>query len=372
MIASECANLEVLDVRGSRIQVTDAGFAEFVKIATTMKKNKKRCGDKLKSLNVTRCNLSQQSLPAMAKLEALAELKISTNILDDVHFPEGGGSLEPVVLYANDSKDNSNGAMRLALASVKEITVENDNSFPFISINNIMTLLRHAFPYAKNIALVNCIACELHVTLTQHPANITFMRETIHTLDLVSADYFNFPRLVYPCPNLESLHIEKPSNDVFNVDQHNIPILYDNTVPFGNLKCLKLSRISLTNLSHFLSRSRNLKKFKVTNIGRRERPKWTDERVRQILPCDSVPHLEEFHVSCLPNEGYSTTESHRYLHLTKATIQYLTGNFRDLKSIEGIESWTPSECHEVALSSVLNSNTEPASSDGKTFAIVSF
>ena len=66
-----------------------------------------------------------------------------------------------------------------------------------------------------------------------------------------------------------------------------------------NLSCLlyqfqvlRLSRISLTNLTHFLSRSSNLRSFKVTNIGRRERPRWTDERIKQILPPDSVPMLQ--------------------------------------------------------------------------------
>ena len=114
--------------------------------------------------------------------------------------------------------------------------------------------------------MTNCIACELHVTLTQQPTNITYMRQHIHTLELISADYFIFPRLVYPCPNLETLHIEKPTNDVFNIDAQNVPFLYGNTVPFINLKHLKLSRISLTNLSHFLSKSSNLKRFKVIII----------------------------------------------------------------------------------------------------------
>ena len=111
----------------------------------------------------------------------------------------------------------------------------------------------------------NCIwfSFQLHVTLNQQPTNLTYMRQHIHTLELISADYFIFPRLVYPCPNLESLNIEKPTNDVFNIDAQNVPFLYGNTVPFINLKHLKMSRISLTNLSHFLSKSSNLKRFKV-------------------------------------------------------------------------------------------------------------
>ena len=45
--------------------------------------------------------------------------------------------------------------------------------------------------------------------------------------------------------------------------------------------------------------------------------------------------MQDFHVSCLPNEGLSTVESHRYLHLTKATIQYLTENFACMRRIAG-------------------------------------
>ena len=67
-------------------------------------------------------------------------------------------------------------------------------------------------------------------------------------------------------------------------------------------------------LIQFLSKSNALKTFKVTNIGRRERPRWTDCRIRQILPQGSLPELEEFHVSCLPNEGLSTVENHRYYY----------------------------------------------------------
>jgi len=79
----------------------------------------------------------------------------------------------------------------------------------------------------------------------------------------------------------------------------------------------------------------------VTNIGRRERPRWTDERIRQILPPDSVPNLEDFHVSCLPSEGFSTSDTHRFLHLTRATVLYLAENFKRLRSVGGVESWAP-------------------------------
>ena len=87
-----------------------------------------------------------------------------------------------------------------------------------MSVNQVLAHLKQMFPNALHVSLRNCIACELHVTLTQHPSNISYMRQYIHTLELMSADYFNFPRLVYPCPNLEMLHIEKPTNDIFNTE----------------------------------------------------------------------------------------------------------------------------------------------------------
>ena len=49
-----------------------------------------------------------------------------------------------------------------------------------------MASMRCVFPHARHVELTNCIACELHVTLTQQPTNITYMRQHIHTLDLVS------------------------------------------------------------------------------------------------------------------------------------------------------------------------------------------
>ena len=62
-------------------------------------------------------------------------------------------------------------------------------------------------------------------------------------------------------------------------------------MPFKNLKVLRLSRISLTNLTQFLSKSQGLKTFKVTNIGRRERPRWTDCRIMQVRNRDIVVQL---------------------------------------------------------------------------------
>ncbi len=74
----------------------------------------------------------------------------------------------------------------------------------------------------------------------------------------------------------------------------------------------------------------------------------------QILPPDSVPQLEEFHVSCLPSEGFSTSDTHRFLHLTRSTVLYLAENFPRLRLIGGVESWAPRDCDAEALQALLN------------------
>ncbi len=250
VIALYCTNLEVLNMKGSRGAVTDAGFSTYVKVASASAKAK------MTQLDVSRCMLTQQALVYLQALTGLRDLKVSTRIMDDINYSCDGTSV------VQTESGETVGLESVALPSVRSITVENENAVQ-VSINKVMSYMKHVFPHAEHVALTNCIACELHVTLTQQPTNITYMRQHIHTLELISADYFHFPRLVYPCPNLESLHIEKPTNDVFNIDAQNVPILYGNTVPFINLKNLKLSRISLTNLTHFLSKSSNLRQFKV-------------------------------------------------------------------------------------------------------------
>jgi len=350
VIAKDCTNLEVLNVKGSREQVSDRGFVGFVDSMTAAAKAK------LWQLDVTRCMLSQLILATghLGQLTGLRDLRISTRVLDEISVGVG-------VSQGGVSGDLGTVSASAVMPAVTSVTVEHDNIVQ-VSVNQVLVFLRHLFPYARHVALRNCIACELHVTMTQQPSNITYLRQHIHTLELISADYFNFPPLVYPCPNLEALHIEKPTNDVFNVEQQmNAPMEDMNNrrqmnAPFENLKVLRLSRISLTNLTQFLSRLNHLKSFKVTNIGRRERPRWTDQRIRQILPVGSVPLLEDFHVSCLPNEGLSTVENHRYLHLTKETVRYLTENFRHLKRIAGIETWNPRNCQRESLNLVLSSD----------------
>ncbi len=44
----------------------------------------------------------------------------------------------------------------------------------------------------------------------------------------------------------------------------------------------------------------------------------------------------------------------RFLHLTKATVQYLVENFAHLRAICGVESWAPRDCDRESLSAMLN------------------
>lgn len=267
--------------------------------------------------------------------------------------------------------------------------------------------LRRLFPCVKDVKLRNCVACELYVTLSQTPGgsssrsnDVAFLARFLHTLDLVSPDNASsFPssssggrrgsnsrRLNCPFPNLESLHIEKPNNLIFCVRDDDADGAgrssgedsldedscdddsYDEgqqLVVFENLKVLRLSRITLSNFPGFLARSRKLRRIKVTNVGKRERTRWTDDRVRALIPPDAVPNLEEIHLSCLPSEGggagpgtgqgaaaaASTSSSApprrtanknlSYLQLTSATVQYFVDHFPKLRRISGVETWAP-------------------------------
>lgn len=68
VIAHYCTNLEVLNLKGSREQITDSGFNRFVETA--------KCRAKIKQLDITRCSLSQQILLSLKHFEGLLELKV--------------------------------------------------------------------------------------------------------------------------------------------------------------------------------------------------------------------------------------------------------------------------------------------------------
>eukprot|EP00096_Caligus_rogercresseyi_P005980 TRINITY_DN2208_c0_g1_i1.p1 TRINITY_DN2208_c0_g1~~TRINITY_DN2208_c0_g1_i1.p1 ORF type:complete len:538 (+),score=141.42 TRINITY_DN2208_c0_g1_i1:905-2518(+) len=342
-LARNCVQLEVLNIRGSREALSDKGFIAFLKEGAV------RIGGTLRKLDVSRCSLSQEVLLYLPHFSVLNELLISTSLLRDIHY-----STEGHALLLLKSSGEPFRADKLGISSVVEVTVEHEAIIRSASTNSILSHLRSLFPQAKNIHLQNLMARELSASLhSQRPLELSFMRECIMSLELISPDYFEFPGDLYPCPNLESLIMEKPTYDLFSneepLDDEEVAIS-----PFVNLRHLSLSRISLTNLSRFLSGSK-LREFRVFNIGRRERPRWTDARVKEILQPKAVPALQDFHVSCLPNEGFSTSEMNRYLHLTQETIRYLTHNFQHIRSISGIECWNPRENVAASIRSTLNS-----------------
>jgi hypothetical protein len=144
VIALYCTNLEEMILPGCREQVSDAGFARFVETA--------RCRPTLRKLDVSRCGLTQQSLVPLQRLEALKEFKLSTTLLDDINCNCDGQA----VLLQSDTGEPL-GLDRLALRAVDVVTVEND-SYVQVSINKVITYLRHVFPNATAVQLVNCIA----------------------------------------------------------------------------------------------------------------------------------------------------------------------------------------------------------------------
>ena len=61
-LALNCKNLEVLNVAGSREQISDFGFARYVETATPEARSK------LRQLDISRCMLSQHVLVIMQAL----------------------------------------------------------------------------------------------------------------------------------------------------------------------------------------------------------------------------------------------------------------------------------------------------------------
>ena len=52
------------------------------------------------------------------------------------------------------------GLEKVALDHVESVTVEHENQVQ-VSINKVMSYLKHVFPAARKVALTNCIACEV-------------------------------------------------------------------------------------------------------------------------------------------------------------------------------------------------------------------
>ena len=57
-----------------------------------------------------------------------------------------------------------------------------------VSVSQVLAYLKSTFPGARQVSLRNCVACELHVTLTQQPSNIAYMRQ-VCKIALFSVNY---------------------------------------------------------------------------------------------------------------------------------------------------------------------------------------
>ena len=108
VIALYCTNLEVLNIQGSREQVTDGGFARYVESASPEAKSK------LRQLDISRCLLSQQVLVVMQALTGLRDLCISTRVLDEISYACDGQSVVLTVNNGNLSSINPSGMAALA------------------------------------------------------------------------------------------------------------------------------------------------------------------------------------------------------------------------------------------------------------------
>ena len=65
ILALYCTNLEILNVAGSREQISDSGFARYVETASPEARSK------LRQLDLSRCMLSQRVLVIMQALTGM-------------------------------------------------------------------------------------------------------------------------------------------------------------------------------------------------------------------------------------------------------------------------------------------------------------
>ena len=108
VIAQYCTKLEVLNVKGSREQISDAGFCSYVD------KSSATALQTLRQLDVSNCMVTQQVLPYMRRLTGLRDLRISNRVLDDVAYSCGDGQ-------QTDFVDHS-------LPQVDKVAVEHENA----------------------------------------------------------------------------------------------------------------------------------------------------------------------------------------------------------------------------------------------------
>ena len=88
-------------------------------------------------------------------VSGLKDLRFCTRLLDDINYSSDGSSV------VQNEAGEVFGLERVALVHVESVTVEHENQVQ-VSINKVMSYLKHVFPEARKVALTNCIACEVN------------------------------------------------------------------------------------------------------------------------------------------------------------------------------------------------------------------
>ncbi len=107
VIAQHCTKLEVLNVKGSREQISDAGFCTYVEKSSPVAR------EVLRQLDVSNCMVTQQVLPYIRRLTGLRDLRISNRVLDDLAYSCDGRE--------TDFPD-------ISLPQVDKVAVEHENA----------------------------------------------------------------------------------------------------------------------------------------------------------------------------------------------------------------------------------------------------
>ena len=98
-------------------------------------------------------------------ISGLKDLRFCTRLLDEINYSCDGSSVV----------QNEAGEVfcleKVALDHVESVTVEHENQVQ-VSINKVMSYLKHVFPEARKVALTNCIACEVTKIKKKTPFHI--------------------------------------------------------------------------------------------------------------------------------------------------------------------------------------------------------
>ena len=99
-------------------------------------------------------NVVFENNPSFFLFLGLKDLRFCTRLLDEINYSCDGSSV------VQNEAGEVFGLEKVALDHVESVTVEHENQVQ-VSINKVMSYLKHVFPAARKVALTNCIACEV-------------------------------------------------------------------------------------------------------------------------------------------------------------------------------------------------------------------